>query len=99
MQAIRSQYRRTYLGPWWLTVQQIIFVAGLSLLFGTLMGRDLKTFVPYVAVGFIAFNWMMAERPHSPATHPSSRLPPDRCRSTRFATSQAGQSSSSTTPS
>jgi ABC-type polysaccharide/polyol phosphate export permease len=58
VQGIRSQYRRTYLGPWWITVQQIIFVAGLSLLFGTLMGQDLKTFVPYVAVGFITFNWM-----------------------------------------
>ena len=59
-QAIRSQYRRTYLGPWWITVQQVIFVAGLSLLFGILMGQDLKTFIPYVAIGFIAFNWMTA---------------------------------------
>jgi len=57
-QAIRSQYRRTYLGPWWLTVQQVIFVAGLSLLFGILMHQDLKTFVPYVTIGFIVFTWM-----------------------------------------
>jgi ABC-type polysaccharide/polyol phosphate export permease len=57
-QAIRSQYRRTYLGPWWITAQQIIFVAGLSLLFGILMGQDLKTFIPYVAIGFIVFSWM-----------------------------------------
>ena len=57
-QAIRSQYRRTYLGPWWITVQQVIFVAGLSLLFGILMGQDLKTFIPYVTIGFISFNWM-----------------------------------------
>lgn len=57
-QAIRSQYRRTYLGPWWITMQQVIFVAGLSLLFGILLGQDLKTFIPYVAIGFIVFNWM-----------------------------------------
>ena len=57
-QSIKSQYRRTYLGPWWITVQQVIFVAGLSLLFGILLKQDLKTFVPYVAVGFIAFSWM-----------------------------------------
>lgn len=55
---IRSQYRRTYLGPWWMTLQQIIFVAGLSLLFGVLLGQDLRTFVPYVAIGFMAFSWM-----------------------------------------
>ena len=57
-QSIKSQYRRTYLGPWWITVQQVIFVAGLSLLFGLLLKQDLQTFVPYVTVGFIAFTWM-----------------------------------------
>ena len=55
---IRSQYRRTYLGPWWITVQQVVFVAGLSLLFGVLMHQELTTFVPYVTVGFISFSWM-----------------------------------------
>jgi ABC-2 type transport system permease protein len=55
---IRSQYRRTYLGPWWMTIQMIIFVAGLSLLFGILLDQDLKTFVPYVTLGFVGFNWM-----------------------------------------
>ncbi|MEI6363438.1 MAG: ABC transporter permease [Actinomycetes bacterium] len=58
VQAIRSQYRRTYLGPWWITVQQVIFVVGLSLLFGTLLNQDKQTFIPYVTIGFIAFSWM-----------------------------------------
>jgi len=57
-QSIKSQYRRTYLGPWWITVQQVIFVVGLSLLFGLLFKQDLQTFVPYVTIGFIAFTWM-----------------------------------------
>lgn len=39
-------------------MQQVIFVAGLSFLFGLLLKQDLKTFVPYVAIGFIAFTWM-----------------------------------------
>ena len=56
--SIRSQYRRTYFGPWWMTIQMIIFVGGLSLLFGILLGQDLKEFVPYVTCGFIGFNWM-----------------------------------------
>jgi ABC-type polysaccharide/polyol phosphate export permease len=56
--SIKSQYRRTYLGPWWMTIQMIIFVGGLSLLFGILLGQDLKEFVPYVTCGYIGFNWM-----------------------------------------
>lgn len=57
-QSIKSQYRRTYLGPWWLTIQMVIFVAGLSLLFGILLQQDLKIFVPYVTLGFVGFNYM-----------------------------------------
>ena len=55
---VRGRYRRTYLGPWWITLQQVVFVAGLSLLFGLLLGQDLKTYVPYVAIGFLCFSWM-----------------------------------------
>lgn len=55
---MRSQYRRTYIGPWWMTLQQLIFVAGLSVVFGLLFQQDLTTFVPYVAIGFIVFSWM-----------------------------------------
>lgn len=55
---IRSSYRRTYLGPWWITLQTVVFVAGLAVLFGVLLQQDMKTFVPYVAIGFIVFNWM-----------------------------------------
>lgn len=58
LRTIRSQYRRTYLGPWWMTIQMLIFVAGLSLLFGILLGQDLRTFVPYVTLGFVGFTWM-----------------------------------------
>jgi ABC-2 type transport system permease protein len=55
---MRSQYRRTYIGPWWMTLQQVIFVAGLSIVFGILFKQDLTTFVPYVAIGYITFSWM-----------------------------------------
>lgn len=55
---IRSQYRRTYLGPWWLTVRMAVFAGGLTLLFGILFGQDIAFFLPYVTVGFVCFQWM-----------------------------------------
>lgn len=55
---IRSQYRRTVLGPWWITLQMAVFVAALSYLFGALLGEDLATFVPYVAAGFVVFGFL-----------------------------------------
>jgi ABC-type polysaccharide/polyol phosphate export permease len=56
--SVRSQYRRTYLGPWWMTMQMLVFVIGLSLLFGILLHQDMREFVPYVATGFVCFSWM-----------------------------------------
>ncbi len=58
-QQVRSQYRRTVLGPWWISIQRAIFFAGLSLLFGVLMKQDMRTFVPFVAVGFMMFQFMV----------------------------------------
>ncbi|MHB1166213.1 MAG: ABC transporter permease [Candidatus Nanopelagicales bacterium] len=56
--AITSQYRRTYLGPWWLTARMLVFVLGLTILFGILFKQDLSTFLPYVASGYVCFTWM-----------------------------------------
>lgn len=58
IERVKANYRRTYLGMIWMTLTTVAFVVGLSLLFGVLMEQDLKTFVPYVAVGFICFTWM-----------------------------------------
>jgi ABC-2 type transport system permease protein len=59
VERVKANYRRTYLGMLWMTLTTVVFVAGLSLLFGVLMGQDLKTFIPYVAIGFIGFTWMI----------------------------------------
>lgn len=59
VEAVKASYRRTYLGMVWMTLTTVAFVAGLSLLFGVLMGQDLKTFIPYVAIGMMGFTWMI----------------------------------------
>jgi ABC-type polysaccharide/polyol phosphate export permease len=52
---VKNSYRRTILGPWWLTAQQAVYVAGLAFVFSQLFHQDLKTFLPYVAVGFLSY--------------------------------------------
>jgi ABC-type polysaccharide/polyol phosphate export permease len=52
---VKNRYRRTVLGPWWLTLQMGVYVVGISIVFGSLLNKSLKDFVPYVALGFIAF--------------------------------------------
>ena len=55
VESLKNQYRRTVLGPWWLTVQTALYIVGLALIFGQLLGAGLRSFVPYVALGFVTF--------------------------------------------
>lgn len=52
---VKNSYRRTVLGPWWLTAQSALYVFGLAAVFGQLQHAPLKNFLPYVAVGYLTF--------------------------------------------
>jgi ABC-2 type transport system permease protein len=55
LESIKNQYRRTVLGPLWLTLQTVAYVFGLGVIFGQIMHAPLREFLPYVAVGYIMF--------------------------------------------
>ena len=55
VEAVKNQYRRTVIGPWWLTLQTSAYVLGLAVLFGAIFHQPLDEFVPYVAGGFIGY--------------------------------------------
>jgi ABC-type polysaccharide/polyol phosphate export permease len=50
-QAIKISYRRTTLGPIWITLQQVAFVIGISLLYSQLFKVKSADMVPLVAFG------------------------------------------------
>ena len=52
-QDIRRRYRRSVLGPIWLTISMGVLVAALSTLYGALLKADIAEFVPHLALGFI----------------------------------------------
>jgi ABC-type polysaccharide/polyol phosphate export permease len=52
---IRQRFRRSVLGPFWLTLSMGIMVGALGLVFSTLFGQDIASTLPYIAVGLI--NW------------------------------------------
>lgn len=55
LRALGNRYKRTYLGPWWITLTSLLFVFGLSQLRIGLRGGDWKEALPYVGLGFIVF--------------------------------------------
>ena len=52
-QDIRRRYRRSVIGPFWLTISMGALVAMLSILYGRLLRIDIADYAPYVALGFV----------------------------------------------
>lgn len=57
-QDIRQRYRRSVLGPLWITVATAITAFAMGLLYGQLFGIDVKTFLPYVTLGLVFWNFI-----------------------------------------
>ena len=54
-QDIRRRYRRSILGPIWLTISMGVFVAALGTLYGALWKVEIVDYVPFLALGFIVW--------------------------------------------
>lgn len=54
-QDIRQRYRRSVLGPFWITLTMIATIAGMGPLYAALFKIDAHDFIPYLALGLIAW--------------------------------------------
>jgi ABC-type polysaccharide/polyol phosphate export permease len=55
---IRRRYRRSLLGPFWLTLSMSILIASLGLVYGSLFKLDLSTYLPFLAVGMAVWSFL-----------------------------------------
>jgi len=55
---IRQRYRRSTVGPFWLTISMGAMVGGLAYLYAGLFGQSIDKYLPYVAIGIIVFNFI-----------------------------------------
>lgn len=54
----KARYKRSILGPYWLSIGTFTFVVGYSILAGLLFQRPLKEFLGYIACGVIAWQFI-----------------------------------------
>jgi ABC-2 type transport system permease protein len=57
-QDIKQRYRRSVIGPLWITISMGVTALGLGVLYAVLFGQDFKTFLPYVTTGFLIWNFI-----------------------------------------
>ena len=61
VQDIKLRYRRSIIGPWWVTISTGIMVIMLGFLFSQIFGQTIDTYLPFFAIGFIVWNWMASQ--------------------------------------
>jgi ABC-type polysaccharide/polyol phosphate export permease len=54
-QDIKQRYRRSALGPFWLTISTAIMVVALGLVYSGLFNQPLEQYLPFIAVGLIVW--------------------------------------------
>lgn len=54
-QDVRQRYRRSILGPLWLTLSMGVMIGGLGYLYGDLFKTPLDDYIPYLTGGFVAW--------------------------------------------
>jgi len=57
---VRQRYRRSKLGPFWITISMGIMVLALGLLYGQIFGQDLHDYLPFLAAGFVIWGLISA---------------------------------------
>jgi ABC-2 type transport system permease protein/lipopolysaccharide transport system permease protein len=52
---IRQRYRRSVIGPFWITISMGVMVTALGVLYGEIFRLDLRDYLPYLAAGFVTW--------------------------------------------
>jgi ABC-type polysaccharide/polyol phosphate export permease len=55
---IRNRYKRSVLGPFWVTVSMAIMVAALGVIYAQLFRIEIAEYVPFIACGFLIWNFI-----------------------------------------
>jgi ABC-2 type transport system permease protein len=57
-QDIKQRYRRSVLGPLWISISMGVLATGLGVLYAALFSIPIETFLPYVATGLLIWNFI-----------------------------------------
>jgi ABC-2 type transport system permease protein/lipopolysaccharide transport system permease protein len=57
---VRQRYRRSTLGPFWITLSMGIMVFALGILYGQIFGQVLNEYMPFLAAGFVIWGLISA---------------------------------------
>jgi hypothetical protein len=57
-QDIRQRYRRSAIGPFWLTISMGVLIGSIGLVFGNIFRSPLDKFLPFLTIGIVFWNFI-----------------------------------------
>ena len=57
---IRQRYRRSVIGPFWITLSMGFFILVLGAIYSRIFHAQIETYLPYLTVGFVVWGFMSA---------------------------------------
>ena len=57
---IKQKYRRTFLGPNWMTLTAILQIIAIGPLYASLFGRSIDEYILYISIGIITWNFIVS---------------------------------------
>jgi ABC-type polysaccharide/polyol phosphate export permease len=55
---VRQRYRRSTLGPFWITLSMAVFISLLGVIYSKLFNIEIRTYLPYLTVGYIIWGFI-----------------------------------------
>lgn len=57
---IKLRYRRTKLGPFWMTLNTAVLIVSVGVVWGVIFHMPMKDYLPYFAIGMVTWNFVSA---------------------------------------
>lgn len=54
---IKLRYKRSIIGPFWITLNTLILISTIGFIFGQILNVDNKFFIPYISIGLILWSF------------------------------------------
>ncbi len=55
---VKQRYRRSIIGPWWITLSMLIFIVMMGIVFSRLFHQSLAEYIPFFTAGFLFWTFI-----------------------------------------
>lgn len=55
---VKQRYRRSVLGPWWISMSMLIFILAMGVIFSRLLSQKLEAYIPFFTAGFLVWSFI-----------------------------------------